>query len=133
MRRRVPAGRLADRLGAGPVAGAGLTAMAAGALATIRQGAQPSLPAADPIEHLADQMPKVEQVRRAVHKHGGDIWIQVDGGVSATTIEQCAEAGADVFVAGSAVYSAQDPDAMVTALRERAEVASTGTTTASTG
>src|SRR5579859_6429080 len=39
----------------------------------------------------------------------GEIWIQVDGGVSAETIERCAEAGADVFVAGSAVYGAQDP------------------------
>ena len=38
-----------------------------------------------------------------------EIWLQVDGGVSDETIERCAEAGADVFVAGSAVYGAQDP------------------------
>ncbi len=56
---------------------------------------------------MADQMPKVRQVREAVRRHGGEIWIQVDGGVSARTIEQCAEAGADVFVAGSAVYGAE--------------------------
>ena len=49
---------------------------------------------------MADQMPKVAQVREAVRRHGGEIWVQVDGGVSASTIEQCAEAGADVFVAG---------------------------------
>ncbi len=55
---------------------------------------------------MADQMPKVREVRDAVRRHGGDIWVQVDGGVSAATIEQCAEAGADVFVAGSAVYGA---------------------------
>ena len=42
-----------------------------------------------------------------------ETWLQVDGGVSLETIERCAEAGADVFVAGSAVYSADDPDAMV--------------------
>ncbi|MBP8920829.1 MAG: ribulose-phosphate 3-epimerase, partial [Micropruina sp.] len=48
------------------------------------------------------------------------IWLQVDGGVSVETIERCAEAGADTFVAGSAVYSADDPDAMVIALREQA-------------
>ena len=48
------------------------------------------------------------------------MWLQVDGGISTETIERCAEAGADVFVAGSAVYSAEDPDAMVTRLRELA-------------
>ena len=67
---------------------------------------------------MADQMPKVRQVREAVRRHGGEIWIQVDGGVSAATIEQCAEAGADVFVAGSAVYGAESAAAAVEQLRE---------------
>ncbi len=53
-----------------------------------------------------------------------DVWLQVDGGVSAETIERCAEAGADVFVAGSAVYGADDPAAAVRALRERAAAVS---------
>jgi ribulose-phosphate 3-epimerase len=66
---------------------------------------------------MADQMPKVRQVREAARRHGGEIWIQVDGGVSAETIEQCAEAGADVFVAGSAVYGAEDAAAAVDELR----------------
>jgi ribulose-phosphate 3-epimerase len=66
---------------------------------------------------MADQMPKVAQVREAVARLGGEIWVQVDGGVSAATIEQCAEAGADVFVAGSAVYGAQDAAAAVDQLR----------------
>jgi ribulose-phosphate 3-epimerase len=66
---------------------------------------------------MADQMPKVAAVRRAVDKRGGEIWVQVDGGVSASTIEQCAEAGADVFVAGSAVYGADDAAAAVEELR----------------
>lgn len=66
---------------------------------------------------MADMMPKVREVREAVKKHGGDIWIQVDGGVSADTIEQCAEAGADVFVAGSAVYGAEDAASRVDELR----------------
>ena len=62
--------------------------------------------------------------RPAAHrKHGVDIWLQVDGGVSAETIERCAEAGADVFVAGSAVYGADDPNAMVEQLRGLAEQA----------
>jgi len=50
-----------------------------------------------------------------------EIWLQVDGGVSEETIERCAEAGADVFVAGSAVYGAQDPLRAVRDLREQAE------------
>jgi ribulose-phosphate 3-epimerase len=66
---------------------------------------------------MADQMPTVRQVREAVRRHGGEVWIQVDGGVSADTIEQCAEAGADVFVAGSAVYGAEDAAAAVDELR----------------
>ena len=56
-------------------------------------------------------------MREAVRRHGGEIWVQVDGGVSASTIEQCAEAGADVFVAGSAVYGADDAAAAVDELR----------------
>ncbi|WP_018155722.1 ribulose-phosphate 3-epimerase [Demetria terragena] len=66
---------------------------------------------------MADQMPKVAQVREAVRRHGGEIWVQVDGGVSAATIEQCAEAGADVFVAGSAVYGAESAAGAVDELR----------------
>lgn len=70
---------------------------------------------------MADQMPKVTQVREAVRRHGGEIWVQVDGGVSARTIEQCAEAGADVFVAGSAVYGADSAADAVAELRELAQ------------
>ena len=66
---------------------------------------------------MADQMPKVAQVREAVRRHGGEIWVQVDGGVSLETIEQCAEAGADVFVAGSAVYGADDAAGAIEQLR----------------
>ena len=64
-------------------------------------------------------LPKIRRARQAIGDL--DIWLQVDGGVSADTIERCAEAGADVFVAGSAVYGAQDPSAAVTALRQAAE------------
>ncbi|WP_121258816.1 ribulose-phosphate 3-epimerase [Nocardioides ferulae] len=65
-------------------------------------------------------LPKIRRARALVDKHGLETWIQVDGGVSLETIERCAEAGADVFVAGSAVYSADDPDRMVGELRARA-------------
>ncbi|MBM6399449.1 ribulose-phosphate 3-epimerase [Phycicoccus sonneratiae] len=70
---------------------------------------------------MADQMPKVRRVREAVRRRGGEIWVQVDGGVSADTIEQCAEAGADVFVAGSAVYGKDSAAAAVDDLRALAE------------
>ncbi len=62
-------------------------------------------------------LPKITRARELADKHGLDVWLQVDGGVSPETIERAAAAGADVFVAGSAVYSADDPDAMVEELR----------------
>ncbi len=69
-------------------------------------------------------LPKIRRTRALIEARGVECWLQVDGGVSLETIERCAEAGADVFVAGSAVYSASDPDAMVAALRGAAESAS---------
>ncbi|MFD9946126.1 ribulose-phosphate 3-epimerase [Nonomuraea sp. NPDC059023] len=66
-------------------------------------------------------LPKIRRARELVSRHGGQIWIQVDGGVAADTIERCAEAGADVFVAGSAVYGATDPRAAIDELRALAE------------
>ena len=65
-------------------------------------------------------LPKIRRTRELIDARGGELWLQVDGGVSVETIERCAEAGADTFVAGSAVYSAENPDAMVIALREQA-------------
>ena len=69
-------------------------------------------------------LPKIRRTRELVAKHGIDVWLQVDGGVSMETIERCAEAGADVFVAGSAVFKADDPNAMIESLREIAAAAS---------
>ena len=69
-------------------------------------------------------LPKIRRARELMDRHGLDLWLQVDGGVSADTIERCAEAGADVFVAGSAVFQADDPAAMVDALRASAQAAS---------
>ena len=66
-------------------------------------------------------LPKIRSARALMKKHGLETWLQVDGGISMETIERCAEAGADVFVAGSAVFSADDPDAMVASLREKAD------------
>jgi ribulose-phosphate 3-epimerase len=73
---------------------------------------------------LDDVLPKIRRARELVSAGRLDVWLQVDGGVSAETIERCADAGADVFVAGSAVYGADDPSAAVQALRAQAEDAS---------
>jgi ribulose-phosphate 3-epimerase len=70
-------------------------------------------------------LPKIRQARELISAHGGEIWLQVDGGVTEETIGRCAEAGADMFVAGSAVYGAEDPAAAVKALRDLAVAAST--------
>jgi ribulose-phosphate 3-epimerase len=66
-------------------------------------------------------VPKIRRTRELIDKHGLDLWLQVDGGVSLETIERAAEAGADVFVAGSAVYKADDPEAMIEDLRAVAD------------
>ena len=65
---------------------------------------------------MENMMDKVRRTREMI----GDrpIWLQVDGGISMKTIEMALDAGADTFVAGSAVFNAPDPAAMVVALRE---------------
>jgi ribulose-phosphate 3-epimerase len=68
-------------------------------------------------------LPKIRRTRELIDRHGLELWLQVDGGVSLETIERCAEAGADTFVAGSAVFGADDPNAMVASLRSAAEAA----------
>ena len=72
---------------------------------------------------MADMLPKVRAARALAQASDADIWVQVDGGVDAQTITQCAEAGADIFVAGSAVYRATDPEQAVRDLRALAEAA----------
>lgn len=65
---------------------------------------------------MADMMPKLERVAQAKKKFGVDIWLQVDGGITVDTIGIAAEAGADTFVAGSAVYRGV-PEERITELR----------------
>ncbi len=73
-------------------------------------------------QHFLDMvLPKLRRARALVAERGAEIWLQVDGGVHEETIERCAEAGADVFVAGSAVYGSDDPARAVQALRAQAE------------
>ena len=65
-------------------------------------------------------LPKIRRARELLDKHGLDLWLQVDGGVSMDTVERCAEAGADMFVAGSAVFGADEPNVMIDSLRKAA-------------
>jgi len=68
-------------------------------------------------------LPKLRRARGLIARHGGEVWLQVDGGVTEDTIGRCAEAGADVFVAGTAVFGAAEPGAAVEHLRAAAEAA----------
>ncbi|MDQ3663302.1 MAG: ribulose-phosphate 3-epimerase, partial [Actinomycetota bacterium] len=74
-------------------------------------------------DFLDSCLPKVRRARELIDGSGADVWLQVDGGVTIDTIDACAEAGADVFVAGSAVFGADDSDAALTDLHERAAAA----------
>lgn len=67
---------------------------------------------------MTEMMEKVRQTRKLIGAR--DIWLQVDGGISLETIEIARDAGADTFVAGSAVFSAEDPAGMINMLRARA-------------
>jgi ribulose-phosphate 3-epimerase len=70
-------------------------------------------------------LPKIRRARDMIRRCGLEVWLQVDGGVSLETIERAAAAGADVFVAGSAVYRAEDAAGAVDELRALAEKACT--------
>jgi ribulose-phosphate 3-epimerase len=67
---------------------------------------------------MVEMMAKVAETKKLIGSR--DIWLQVDGGVSLETIEIARSAGADTYVAGSAVFSSSDPAQMVNALRARA-------------
>ena len=68
---------------------------------------------------MTDQLPKIAKARKEIGSRA--IWLQVDGGISLETIESAAQAGADTFVAGSAVFNSANPAEMVTILREKAQ------------
>lgn len=66
---------------------------------------------------MASELPKVTALR----KRYPDLYIEVDGGLGEGTIDQAADAGANVIVAGSAVFGAKDPASVITVLRESVE------------
>lgn len=67
---------------------------------------------------IEEMLTKIEKTRKLIGTR--PIWLQVDGGISLETIERAAHAGADTFVAGSAVFRAEDPAAMIQSLRSAA-------------
>ena len=73
---------------------------------------------------MPETMPKLRSLHDEARRRGSDVWLQVDGGISLDTIGQAAAAGADTFVAGSAVYGADDVEAAVTGLRTLARAGS---------
>lgn len=73
---------------------------------------------------IPEVLGKVRAVRKMIDAGELTILVEIDGGINEDTIEQAAEAGVDCFVAGSAVYGADDPQAALEALRRRAGAAS---------
>jgi ribulose-phosphate 3-epimerase len=74
-------------------------------------------------EFMPEVLDKVRRARAMVDAGELTVLVEIDGGINADTIEQAAEAGVDCFVAGSAVYGADDPARAVDALREAARKA----------
>jgi ribulose-phosphate 3-epimerase len=74
-------------------------------------------------EFLPAMLDKVRTARRHISAGHLHLRVEVDGGVDEETIEACAEAGADAFVAGTAVFHADDPASAVRRLRQRADAA----------
>jgi ribulose-phosphate 3-epimerase len=72
---------------------------------------------------MADMMPKVSALRKAIDSQKLDCWLQVDGGVNAANIASAASAGADSLVAGSAVFGAKDPALAFRELEQKARAA----------
>ncbi|MEV8251296.1 ribulose-phosphate 3-epimerase [Microbacterium sp. NPDC076768] len=73
---------------------------------------------------MPETMPKLQALSAEARRRGSRVWLQVDGGISDRTIEIAAAAGADTFVAGSAVYGADDVEAAVNGLRDLARAVS---------
>jgi ribulose-phosphate 3-epimerase len=66
---------------------------------------------------IPSALTKLREARARIEKSGRDIWLEVDGGVKADNIAEIARAGADTFVAGSAIFGANDYNATVAAMR----------------
>jgi len=67
---------------------------------------------------IASALDKLREARKRIDASGRDIWLEIDGGVKADNIAQIARAGADTFVAGSAIFGQKDRAAVVKRMRE---------------
>jgi ribulose-phosphate 3-epimerase len=70
-------------------------------------------------QFIPSVLPKIAEVRRRIAACGRDIWLEVDGGIKPDNIAQVARAGADTFVAGSAIFGSNDYAATIKAMRAR--------------
>jgi ribulose-phosphate 3-epimerase len=70
-------------------------------------------------QFIASVLPKISEVRRRITESGRPIWLEVDGGVKPDNIAEIARAGADTFVAGSAIFGSRDYAATIRDMRER--------------
>ena len=70
-------------------------------------------------QFIASVLPKIAEVRRRIAASGRPIWLEVDGGIKGDNIAQVAKAGADTFVAGSAIFGSKDYAATIKDMRAR--------------
>ena len=70
-------------------------------------------------QFIASVLPKIAEVRRRIAASGRPIWLEVDGGIKGDNIAQVAKAGADTFVAGSAIFGSKDYAATIKDMRSR--------------
>ena len=70
-------------------------------------------------QFIESVLPKITEVRRRIEACGREIWLEVDGGIKADNIRRVADAGADTFVAGSAIFGAKDYAGAIAEMRAR--------------
>src|SRR5262245_33619807 len=73
-------------------------------------------------QFMPSALPKIREVRERIRKSGRDVWLEVDGGVKTDNIAEIARAGADTFVAGSAIFGGKDYKAVIGDMRSRLAV-----------
>jgi ribulose-phosphate 3-epimerase len=73
-------------------------------------------------QFIRSVLPKVAEVRKRIDKSGRDIWLEVDGGIKTDNIAEVARAGADTFVAGSAIFGSKDYAATIRQMRDKLSV-----------
>jgi len=73
-------------------------------------------------QFIRSVLPKIAEVRKRIDKLGKEIWLEVDGGIKTENIAEVARAGADTFVAGSAIFGSKDYAATIRQMRQQLAV-----------